>query len=163
MRGGCGGSVGAVRPSLEPVGISATAVGGIDKDGNLVVLVTVTNQSRELLVLGGGGDDDDWYTSWDVDAGDAGFGGGGHGISDGPVPGRISCPQPSYDLILAPGSSIGRLQRLPLGVALGEHVSKIQIDVRLFLVSRSLRCGPLELLEREVNVAFDEASLGRAP
>ena len=107
-----------------------------------------------------GGTDEDWLSSFAIEAKTSGLM-GNLSVSDGPPPGDIACPQPECDLILPPGSSVGRLQRLGLGGGIDGRVTRLKLDVRLWLSPSSLRCGPLELLARTVDVVFDRDGFGR--
>ena len=153
---GCGArpprpSAPVAAPAVSSVEITAAAVGDIDATGNLLVLITLVNRRSERIVVVGGGADDDWYWFYEADTGDGGVG-GGHASSDGRVPGEVACPQPESDLIVAPGGSVGRLQRIPFGAELKGRIASARMSVRIFLGSASLQCGPYEAVERDVEV-----------
>jgi hypothetical protein len=144
------------RPDASVVQVAATAIGGIDASRSLLVLVTLKNTGPERLVVIGGGSDDDWFDLSFFDAmGEMGGGGESHMTFHGPRAGGMSCPRPEHDLVIPPGSSVGRLQRVRFDYTDAGAISRVQMHLRLFLEQGSLRCGPLGLLEREVEVTLE--------
>ena len=146
----------AESPTIRSVRISAKSVGSVDSAGDLVVLISVQNTSNERLVLSRGGAADDWFTSYTAyaETNERGVA-GAHWSTDQAGPGDIVCPQPEYALVLPPGGTVGRLQRIPIAEGLEAGAPHMQIRVRILITPSSLRCGPLRYAEHAVDVAFE--------